>query len=60
MLHRLATLLWVTRAISQEKAVKLQLVEIIIPRYANHLDATSDQTTDDVCFHAAIDKDHAL
>ena len=55
MLHRLAALLWVARTVSQEQAVELQLVEIIVPRHTNDLDATFDQTADDIGLYATID-----
>ena len=60
MFHRLATLLWVTRTIGKEESVELQLVEVVVPRHTNHLDATSNQAADDVGLYTAVDKYHFL
>ena len=58
MCHRLVALLWVARTISQEQSIELQLVEVVVPRHTNHLDATTYQATDDVGLHATIDEDN--
>ena len=54
MLNRLAALLGVTRTIGQEQTVKLQLVEVVVPRYADNLYTSVQQTTNDVGLDAAI------
>jgi hypothetical protein len=60
MLHRSATLLRIARTISQEQTIELELVEIIVPRHTHHLDATLDETTDDIGLDTTVDKHYAL
>ena len=60
MLYRLGALLGVARTVGKEQSVKLQLIEIVIPRYTNHLYASVQQAADDVGLHAAIYKHYAL
>ena len=60
MLHRLAALFRVARTVSQKQAVKLQLVEVVVPRYTNHLKSTTYQATDDVGLNAAVHQYHPL
>ena len=54
------TLLGIARTVSQEQAVELQLVEVVVPRHTNHLKPTTYQATDDVGLHAAIYQHHSL
>ena len=60
MLHRCFTAFRVARTIGQEETIKVQLVEVIIPRNTDDFYATLEETADDVGFHAAIDEDNAL
>ena len=55
MLYRLGALLGVARTVGKEEAVELQLIEIVIPRYTNHLYASVQQAADDVGLYSAID-----
>lgn len=54
MLNRLLALFRVTRTVGEEKAVKLQLVEVIVPRDSLYLNTTSHQATDDIGLHTAV------
>ena len=54
MLHRLAALFRVAGTVSQEQTVELQLVEVVVPRYANHFYTTLDKATDDIGLYATI------
>ena len=56
MLHRDVAAFRVARSVGKEESVKLQLVEVIIPRNANYLNTPAEQTTDDVGLNATIDK----
>ena len=60
MLYRLGTLFGVTGTVSQEETFELQLIEVVVPRYANDLNTTFDETANDVCLDATIDQDHLL
>ena len=52
--YRHIALFRVAGTVGQEKAVELQLVEIVVPRDANHLNTPSNQTAYDVRLYAAI------
>ena len=54
MLNRLPALFRVTRSVGEEKAVKLQLVEVIVPRDSHYLNTTSHQATDYIGLHTAV------
>ena len=60
MLYRLGALLGVARTVSQEETVELQLIEIVIPGYTNHLYTSVQQATDDIGLDTAIDKNDLL
>ena len=55
MSHRHLALFRVSRTIGQEKAIELQLIEVIVPRNAENLYPSTQQASDDVGLHAAID-----
>ena len=52
--HRLGALLRVARTIGQEQTGKVQLVEVVVPWYTDYLDASSDETADDVGLYATV------
>ena len=59
MLHRNLTALWVARTIGKKESIKVQTIEVIVPRNPDNLDSTFEEATDDVCLYAAIDEDDA-
>ena len=59
MLHRDVAALRVARTVGKEEAVELKLVEVIVPRHTNHLDAPAQQAADDIGLNATIDKNDA-
>ena len=59
-LDSIHTLVGVARTVSQEETVEGHLRIVIVPRYANHLNATVDETAYDVGLHTAIDEHHLL
>ena len=50
----------VTGAVREKQTVRLQRVEIVVPRHADNLYATADEATDDIMLHAAIHENHFL
>ena len=56
MFHRLATLLWVARAIGQEQTVKVQLVKVVVPGHSDNLDPTTYQTTDNIGLDTTVNQ----
>ena len=50
----------VARTVSQEKPVKFQLVEIIVPRDAYEADSPLDEAPEDVVLDPAVHEDHSL
>ena len=60
MLHRLLTLLGVTRSVGEEEAVEVKLVEVVVPGHADDLHTTLEQATDDVGLHATINEQYLL
>ena len=59
MLHRNLTALRVARTIGKKESIKVQTIEVIVPRNPDNLDSTFEEATDDVCLYAAIDEDDA-
>ena len=58
--YGILTHVWVARTIGQEQAVEVHIGVIVIPRHTNHLYASVDEATDDVCLHTAVNKYHLL
>ena len=60
VLYRFVALLWVARTVGQEQTVELQLVEVVVPRHTNHLNASLNQTTNDIRLHATVNEHDAF
>ena len=52
--------IWVTRTIGQEQSVEVHIGVIVIPWHTDHLYASVDEATDDVCLHTAVNENHLL
>ena len=50
----------VTRTIGQEQSVEVHIGVIVIPWHTDHLYASVDEATDDVCLHTAVNENHLL
>ena len=59
-IYCILTHVWVARTICQEQAVEIHIGVIVIPRHTNHLYASVDEATDDVCLHTAVNEYHLL
>jgi len=54
VLHRSITCIRVTRSVGDEESVEFQMIEIIIPRHANHFHIPAKQAADNVRLYTAI------
>ena len=54
------THVWVARTIGKEQSVEIHICVIVIPRHTDHLNASVDEATDDVCLHTAVNENHLL
>ena len=58
VLYRRLTTLRVAWTVGEEETVEVELVEVVVPRHADDLDASSDEAADDVRLYSAVDKDN--
>ena len=59
-LHGLGAHVGIARTIGQEETVKLQRVEIIIPRYTDDFHVATKEATQDVVLYTTVYEDHLL
>ena len=59
-INSILTHIWVARTIGKEQSVEVHIGVIVIPRHTNHLYASVDEATDDVCLHTAVNENHLL
>ena len=57
--HGLGCGVRVAGAVGEEQAVKLQLIEIVVPGHAHHFHAAPQQAADNVVLHAAVHEYYA-
>ena len=50
----------IARTVADKQAIVFQLIEVVVPRHTDHRHVTPQQATDDVMFHAAVQKHDAL
>ena len=48
------TVLWIARAIGDEKSVPLKSIEIVVPRNPNQFYTAINETAKDIVFHTTI------
>ena len=60
ILYSLITRIRIARSVRNKQSIVFHSCEIIIPRHANHLHATLQQTSDNIGFHTAIHQNHFL
>ena len=60
ILHGFRAGVGVARAVGQEEAVELELVEVVVPGHADDFHAAAEEAADDVVLHAAVHEHHLL